>query len=252
MKWQGKMECGCRCIRADCKWGAAVWHGSCELQVTWALWHPCSARCFHAGNLLKPWMLQVRWSSRKFPSACLPSLTWCAYLLWLENSRAGGEGGGFGGGERCDLGEQQRAQIGQPGREGAQLPLGVPGVLPVPCSPGTAAGARGPWRPPLLRLGLGLAGAASSGHLRLPRGRSWNLSAATELVQRFISFFPQALQIWQCVAESGSSFCWCSRFWLWNREQLFDDLWLYQVPEKRNNFWEDLGPGEDKLGKVFF
>lgn len=48
---------------------------------------------------------------------------------------------------------------------------------------GTAAGARGPWRPPL--LGLGLAGAAPAVHLRLPRGRSCNLSAATELIDSF-------------------------------------------------------------------
>lgn len=43
--------------------------------------------------------------------------------------------GASGGGERCDLGEQQRVQIGQPGREEAQLRLGVPGVLPLPYSP---------------------------------------------------------------------------------------------------------------------
>lgn len=50
-------------------------------------------------------MLPVQGSSWKFPSACLPSLTWCAYLLWLENSQAEAEGGGFWrNGGRCDPG----------------------------------------------------------------------------------------------------------------------------------------------------
>lgn len=59
------------------------------------------------------------------------------------------------GGERCDLGEQQRAQIGQPGRERLNCGSG-PGVLPVPPALGTAAGLGDP-RPPPPALGLAAA-----------------------------------------------------------------------------------------------
>lgn len=63
--------------------------------------------------------------------------------------------GASGGGERCDLGEQQRAQIGQPGRGEAQLPLGVPGVLPVPRSPGHSSWGSGTPATSCARAGAG-------------------------------------------------------------------------------------------------
>lgn len=207
------MECGCRYIRVDCKWAAAVW--SCELQVTWVLWHPCLACRSHSGNLLYPWMLQVPWSSRKFPSACLLSLTWCAYLLWLENPRAGGEGGGLEGRGGTWPGEQQRAQIGQPGREEAQLRLGVPG-LPVPPSPRHSS-----WG---LRTLVASSARSGAGRSSPPWASAFAQGKVLESLccdwtDTEIHFlFPQALQIWQRVAESGCSFCWCSRFWLWNTE----------------------------------
>lgn len=113
------------------------------MQVTWILWHPCLPCRFHTGNLLYPWMLQVRWSSRKFPSACChPSHDALICFDWRipgleEKVRASG------GGERCDLGEQQRAQIGQPGPGGGSAAARCPG------------GAAGATFPQAQQLGLG-------------------------------------------------------------------------------------------------
>lgn len=97
--------------------------------------------------------------------------------------------GASGGGERCDLGEQQRAQIGQPGSGGGSAAARCPG------------GAAGATFPQAQQLGLGDPGdllCSVWGCQEQPPlcicvcpGEGPGISAATELIERFISFSPK-------------------------------------------------------------